>query len=318
LKKYLGYDKIFLTNAAASSVSEVFMDGIDLKAYAKINLHLDVLGIAENRYHKVDTVMQTVSLCDDVTVALSEGESHSISCNIESIPKDRKNLAWRAADIFFERIGEKRAADIKIFKRIPVAAGLAGGSTDAAAVFRGLNRLCGEPMTLSELCELGAALGADVPFCIVGGTLFADRYGDLLHPIAEMPSCHMVVACGKEGVSTPWAYSTLDSCFGGFAEGAYSPKDLSPLRRALEDGDILSVAENIYNIFERAIEPEREEVTAIKEVMLARGAYNAMMSGSGPSVFGIFPDEKTAKLAEDELKTQGVAAFYCNPVKNQI
>ncbi len=292
------------------------MKSINLKAYAKINLHLDVLGVADNGYHKVDTVMQTVSLCDDVEVTLSKGGCHSLRCNIADIPTDQKNLAWRAADIFFERTGIQDSADISIFKRIPVAAGLAGGSTDAAAVFRALNKLCGEPLTLGELCEAGARLGADVPFCIAGGTAFADRYGDVLHPIAEMPICHMVVACGKEGVSTPWAYSALDTRFGGFKDGRYIPRELSPLRRALDTADVTAVAENLYNIFESAIEPEREEVTFIKRIMREGGAYNAMMSGSGPSVFGIFPDENMARTVEARLKSADMAAYYCRPVEN--
>lgn len=290
------------------------MDSISVKAYAKINLHLDVISKAENGYHEVKTVMQTVSLCDDVEVALSNGESNSIYCNVSSVPTDSKNLAWRAAELFFERCNVSKKADIRITKRIPVAAGLAGGSTDAAAVFFALNELCGRPLSSDELFALGARLGADVPFCIAGGTHFADGYGERLHDYPAMPGCYIVVACGKDGVSTPWAYSTLDEKYGNFAEGAYSPRSTDELEVAMKNADIKQVASCIYNVFESAIEPHRPDVTRIKSVMLKHGAENAMMSGSGPSVFGIYTDEKKAKEATAELCNMGIDAFFTEPV----
>lgn len=291
------------------------MENIKLKAYAKINLHLDVLGIAENGYHKVDTVMQTVSLWDDVEISFCDGEKHSIECDHPSVPNNEKNLAWRAADLFLERIGKKGSVNIKIVKRIPVAAGLAGGSTDAAAVFRGMNILYGEPLSMEELCETGAALGADVPFCIAGGTKFADRYGDILHPFPKMPECCLVVACGKEGVSTPWAYKTLDTVYSGFTPESYTPKGIDGLREAIEKGSVREMAECMYNVFERAIEPEREEVTRIKRIMESCGVFRAMMSGSGPSVVGVFPDEIHAREAENTLIAEGFDAAFCKPIE---
>lgn len=290
------------------------MHKIDVKAYAKINLHLDVMGIAENGYHLVNTVMQTVSLCDDVEVSLNDTGVHSIECNIPGIPKDSRNLAWRAADIFFEKTGMSYGADISIVKRIPVAAGLAGGSADAAAVFIALNELCGKPLGEEELCEMSSKLGADVPFCIAGGAKFADRFGDVLHPFFELPDCFVVVTCGREGVSTPWAYARLDDNFGGFSDGTYTPRDISSLRDALNMGDLRGVCENMYNIFEGVIEKERAEVGMLRGIMLDSGAIGAMMSGSGPSVFGIFDDPKKAERARNAISDIGLEAFVCKPV----
>lgn len=296
------------------SERNVDMDKEIIKAYAKINLHLDVIGKAENGYHEVNTVMQTVSLCDEIEISLNRNGSHSIVCNSPAVPTDRRNLAWRAADLFFESVGESCFADIKITKNIPVAAGLAGGSTDSAAVFVGLNRLCGYPLTVDELLALGAKLGADVPFCMVGGTKFADHYGEVLHEFPSMPECFIVVACGNEGVSTPWAYSTLDGKYGDFAQGKYTPRDIAPLEAALREGNVEAMCKFLYNIFEVAIEPHRPQVSRIKELMRSHGAVGAMMSGSGPSVFGVFADEKAAVEATELLCAEGVDAFLATPV----
>ena len=285
-----------------------------IKAYAKINLHLDVTGIAENGYHFVNTVMQTISLCDDVEVVLTDAERHTISCTDKSLPTDEKNLAWRAADIFFERAAISKRTDIKITKRIPAAAGLAGGSADAAAVFIALNELSGYPLTEEELLLAGARLGADVPFCIAGGAKFADRFGDVLHDFPGMPDCYIVVSAGREGVSTPWAYSMLDTELAGFSEGAYSPRGMDALRTALEQRDLLGVSQNIYNIFEGVIEKERADVGVIRHKLTECGALGAMMSGSGPSVFGIFDDREKAEAAKDALLSFGFAAFVTEPI----
>ena len=286
--------------------TELYMTKVRLKAYAKINLHLDVVSKYGNGYHEVRTVMQTISLCDDVEVNLSENGENSIWCDIPSVPTDERNIAWRAADAFFEESGIRGGADIKIVKRIPMAAGMAGGSADGAAVLRALNKLCGYPLSEEALLSLGGRLGADVPFCIRGGTGYADGIGAVLHHFPEMP-------CGKEGVSTPWAYSMLDAKYSDFADGAYKPVAVEHLRDAFEAGNISDMARNMYNIFEGAIEPERPEVTKIKSLMIESGAIGAMMSGSGPSVFGIFDTEEGARSAAERLCGEGVAAFYAIP-----
>lgn len=290
------------------------MKEITLRAYAKINLHLDVTSKLDNGYHGVRTVMQTVSLYDDVTLELCGGEDISISCDVDWVPTDRKNLAFKAADSFFECCGFRKGVSIRIVKRIPAAAGLAGGSTDAAAVFLALNELCENPLGREELLELGARLGADVPFCIAGGIKYADGFGEKLHAFSKLPSCYFTVAVGKEGVSTPWAYGMLDEKFGNFNGDIYSPKSLSGLSDAVRSGDIREISANIYNIFESVIEPERSEVTFIKQELLKNGAEAAMMSGSGPSVFGIFKTESEAHRAAEALRQMGINAFAAEPV----
>lgn len=289
-----------------------------LKAYAKINLYLDVTSREENGFHRVNTVMQTLSLCDDIEISLNNRGSNSIVCDRADIPTDSKNLAWRAADIFFEAAKIDLRADIKISKRIPMAAGLAGGSADAAAVFIGLNELCDMPLSLEDLLSLGARLGSDIPFCIAKGTSFADGFGEHLHPIAPMPHCYIVVGCGKEGVSTPWAYSMLDKKHGDFAPQKYIPRSPEKLISSIEQGDVVAIAENIYNIFESTIEPERSEVTMIKSYMNDGGALGAMMSGSGPSVFGIFDRKEKAIDTLEKLKSAGVSAFLAEPTADNL
>ena len=153
-----------------------------------------------------------------------------------------------------------------------------------------------------------------MPFCIAGGARFADRFGDVLHPFFELPDCYIVVTCGRESVSTPWAYAKLDESFAGFAEGAYTPREISPLRNALEARDISAVCENMYNVFEGVIEKERAEVGMLRGIMLDSGAIGAMMSGSGPSVFGIFDDPKKAERARGAISDIGLEAFVCKPI----
>ena len=285
-----------------------------IKAYAKINLHLDVASRADNGYHEVRTVMQSVSLCDLVTVSLCEGNSINLTCDASGLPTDSRNIAYRAAELFFEHTGIVSGVAIDIAKRIPMAAGLAGGSTDAAAVLYALNVLCDKPLTDDELLMLGARLGADVPFCIACGTKYADGFGEKLHSFSKMPDCYFVVACAGEGVSTPWAYSALDAKYRDFKGGAYTPHSIEPLSDAMQKGSVVGVSQNIYNIFEGVISPERPMVSEIKETLLDNGALSAMMSGSGPSVFGIFKSKELADAASEVLSTKGIYGFVCEPI----
>ncbi len=283
--------------------------------YAKINLHLDMTGRREDGYHTVNTVMQSVSLCDEVTVTLREDERIFASCNIEGVPTDEKNLAVRAALLLREAVGRLFGAEIQIKKAIPMAAGLAGGSADAAATLVGLNRLLGEPCSVDKLCEIGSRLGADVPFCIVGGTRFADGKGDVLHSFPEMPDCAIVIACEGESVSTPWAYRRLDEIFGNFSETfGYVPKSMKPLKQALEDKNLRGIAETMFNIFEGPVLAERPVAAELRSLFLSSGALGAMMSGSGPSVFAIFASEQDAEKSVERLKEKGYRGFLCHPV----
>lgn len=285
-----------------------------VKAYAKINLHLDIRGIREDGYHDVETVMQTVSLCDTVTVTLRDDEKFTCECNVAGVPTDEKNIALKAARLFVRAVESNKGAHVKIEKNIPMAAGLAGGSTDAAAVLEALNRLYGNKLTAKELCALGSQLGADVPFCIVGGCAYSDGKGDILHSFPHIPDdTAFVVACGGEGVSTPWAYRLMDSVYNGFAD--YSPRGTKDLEEALLSDAPEAFAEHIFNIFEAPILKERPVAADIKALMKDCGARAAMMSGSGPSVFGIFKNTDDAKKAEKKIKERGYFAFFCLPVK---
>ena len=283
--------------------------------YAKINLHLDIVGRMSDGYHAVETVMQTVSLSDEITVLLDDREGFFASSNVEGVPTDERNIAVRAANLFCQRVGASLGGEIRILKQIPMAAGMAGGSADGAAVLRALNRLCGEPLSLEELCSLGARLGADVPFCIVGGIAYADGRGDVLHSFPSMPDGVIVAACEGEGGSTPWAYGLLDQRYGNFSSDCgYAPKGTERLRAALEKGELSLVCEEIYNIFEEPILSERPVAKEIREILVDAGAVGAMMSGSGPSVFGIFRGEIEAGEAQKALEKRGYRAYVCRPI----
>ena len=286
-------------------------------AMAKINLCLDVTGKRENGYHEIDGIMQSVTLCDHVTVGFEAGEKNEIRLTAEGnpdMPTDSRNLAYRAAERLLEAASVTGTVEIHIEKRIPMAGGLAGGSTDGAAVLRALNRLLPEPLSMETLCEIGARLGADVPFCVVGGAQRTRGIGDLLTPVPSMPICHIVIARRGEGVSTPWAYGKLDEIYADFSDRSLCPESgLDQLLRALEEGDLAGTCASIYNIFEDVVAKEKPDVTAIREEMLRHGALVSRMSGSGPSVFGIFDCEDAATAAKDALKSLGADAFICTP-----
>ena len=304
-----------------------------LTAPAKINLFLDITARRPNGYHEIAGVMQAISLCDTVTLEVTEptgmylcslgghtagAESITLTCTNPDLPADNRNLAWRAAEAFFAATGRGcKNLLIHIEKHIPAAAGMAGGSTNAAAVLVGLNDLFDRPMTPDQLCEVGVKLGADVPFCIRGGAMITEGIGEILTPITAMPTCELVVACGGEGVSTPAAYKALDALCGDFAPAAYTPRadELKALKTALWQGDLTNVCGAMFNLFEAVVLPERPVARQIKETLLEAGAITAMMSGSGPSVFGVFPQGNgAAERARDTLAAQGIPAWVCEPM----
>lgn len=288
------------------------------RANAKINLYLNVTGRRENGYHDIVSVMQTVSLCDLVTVGYTPSAHTKITLfasGNDAMPTDCRNLAWRAAEAYLGAIGQGGEVFLSIEKHIPMAAGLAGGSTDAAAVLRGLNRLCGNRLSLDRLCEIGAGLGADIPFCIVGGGARVEGIGDRLESVPAMPQCALVVACMGEGVSTPWAYGALDEKNGNFAQTSTADMRVERLIEAIGDGDIQGICDHTYNIFEQVVPQKQPYVDRLKAVMLEGGARVSMMSGSGPSVFGIFDSAENAQKTTDALRQMGAAAFACHPTK---
>ena len=308
---------------------------IQLHANAKINLLLDITGRRADGYHTITGVMQAVSLGDTVTVTVEDptdgmhlctlgprpgmAETITLTCSNPDLPTDHRNLAWRAAEAFFTATGcGCRRLTIHIEKRIPAAAGLAGGSTDAAAVLKALNQLFKRPLTDDRLCAVGLTLGADVPFCIMGGAQITEGVGEVLSPVPSMPACTLVIACGGEGVSTPAAYKALDGMYGGFEPTAYTPhlQTLEDLLTALRERDTEGVCTYLFNIFESAVLSERPVARAIKETLLASGAKAALMSGSGPSVFGIFEaGDPAAQRAREALEAQGILACVCEPVR---
>ena len=286
-------------------------------AYAKINLCLDVTGRRENGYHEIDGVMQSVTLCDEITVSFEEADGIEIVLTAEGnddMPTDERNLAYKAAARLLETAETTGRVEIHIKKRIPMAGGLAGGSTDGAAVLRGLNRLLPDPLSVSALCQIGSRLGADVPFCIVGGAMRTRGIGDLLTPVPSMPDCHIVISRRGEGVSTPWAYGKLDELYDNFRADAPRPSsDLERLLSGLECGDLEQICNTVYNIFEPVVSQLQSDVSALRSEMTKHGALISRMSGSGPSVFGIFRDEASAKTACAALRDMGADAFVCRP-----
>ena len=286
-------------------------------AYAKINLHLDVLDKREDGFHGVRTVMQTVTLADELTVSVKPSKKREISLRLlggGKLPCDSRNLAYRAAELFLDTTLIESAVDIRLNKRIPVAAGLAGGSADAAATLRALNRLFRKPLTEKKLLALAAELGSDVPFCLIGGTALCLGRGEIVERLPSGLNFNLVVAIADEHVSTPMAYSRLDELYDDFR----APRDseaqaaFDSLMSSIELGTL--VADKLYNIFENVIFKTCFEAESIKNSLLELGATHALMSGSGPSVYGIFNDKASAERAKDTLVSMGVNAYCAETV----
>ena len=283
---------------------------VSVNGYAKINLFLDIDSLRADGYHNILSIMQRISLCDTVTVSHTQSSEKNItlSCDRADIPCDSKNLAYKAANLF--PISGK--IEIHINKRIPMSAGLAGGSADAAATLIALNSLCDKPLSTDELCDLGAKLGADVPFCIKGGACLVKGIGEIMTPISSMPKYPLVIAKKGEGMSTPDAYHALDIKYSNFADYVPHSEQCKAIINCGNDDSVL--CDGLFNIFESVVESERHYVAEIKRIMLANGAIGAMMSGSGTSVFGIFQTEEDAVKAENILRDNGAEAFVCYPM----
>ena len=265
---------------------------VNIKGYAKINLFLDILGKMKNGYHSLFMIMQTVSLYDEITLDTCR-EGIELICSDRSLPTDEKNIAYKAAMVFFEKTGIKSGVKITIKKNIPVKAGLAGGSADAAAVIMGLNEIFGKPLNEREMCFLGLACGSDVPFAIKGGTCLSQGRGGLLSPLRSLPPYYIVVVKPGSDVQTSSAFAAADSV------RLFHP-DINEIAEICESGDYDTLLKKCENVFEQVIEvPERVE---IKRIMSEHGSLLSQMSGSGPSVFGIFENECDANKAAEKLK----------------
>ena len=258
---------------------------MDLKALAKINLGLDVLGRRENGYHDVRMVMQSVYLYDNVRLEAREEPGIELSSNLYYLPDDSGNIAYKAAQMMIEEFHLEGGVRITLDKHIPVAAGMAGGSSNAAAVLFGMNRLFGLELTRQELMERGVLLGADVPYCILRGTVLAEGIGEKLTVLPSIPKCAVLIAKPPVSVSTRVVYEALDS------KEIVKHPDIDGLIRALEEGSLKTVAACMGNVLEDVTIPKYPVIREIKQEMLEAGALNAMMSGSGPTVFGLFENK---------------------------
>lgn len=263
---------------------------IKLDAHAKINLALDICGLRDDGYHNVHMIMQSIELCDTIELEKTNGGIELCGSGV-SVPYDETNLAHRAAALFFSESEISGGVRINIFKRIPVCAGLGGGSADAAGVLCGLNDLYGKPLDTQRLMKIGAKLGADIPFCILGGTAVAEGIGDILTPVAKFGEYSTVIVKPPVGVSTAWAYGAL-------AENADdNHPDISAAVSAIERGSFDDFCPNCQNVFEKSVFERYPQIGDIKQKLLSLGADCAAMSGSGAAVFGIFKDESSAQDA---------------------
>lgn len=285
------------------------MSAITLPAYAKLNLTLDILGARPDGYHEMRTVMQSISLHDDVRVALTEGTEITCAVSGADLPCDEKNLAVRAALAFFRETGlAPRGVSITLKKRIPSEAGMAGGSADAAAVLRALRALCAPELSDDALCAVGARVGSDVPFCIRGGTQLAEGRGEVLTPLSPAPALYAAVCKPDFPISTPALFARVD----GVTLTRHPDTDAA--LAALETCDAAALCESVRNVFEEVLPPEQKSrIDAIKRALLSHGAHCAAMTGSGSAVFGLFSDEgacQAACAALADMRTQTFCAHF--------
>ncbi len=275
-------------------------------APAKINLTLDVVGKRDDGYHLIQTIMQAVDYADTVTVRLTKEAGIRLRVSDSRLPTDRRNTAWRAAAAFLDAVGEKgRGVEIAVQKAIPMEAGLAGGSADAAGVLTALNRLMDTRLTPDELCSIGEAVGADVPFCVLGGAASAEGIGTILSPLPSMPPCWLVIAKPDRGVSTAEAYRLVDR-----AEIPRRPRP-GAVADALCAGDLDTIGRELCNVFETAL--ALPEVAQIEEIMRQFDTLGCRMTGSGSAVYGIFEGKTDAQRCARRLKEEVAAVQICRP-----
>ena len=278
-------------------------------AFAKINLTLDVLGKRDDGYHDLKSVMQTVSIRDDIEIDIGTGKPWTFSCDKDNIPTNEKNLAWKAAKVFFDATGkDPDGVAIRITKRIPSEAGLGGGSADAAAVLRALNRHYDNPFSILALAELGSTVGSDVPFCTLCGTALVEGRGERLRKLPDMPDTFFVVCKPEFSISTPELYRKLDD-----SVIARRP-DHSAMESALLAGDIGKVAQNLVNVFDPVVTKEHLELNYIKSIFNSYGAIGYQMTGSGSALFALVPSFEYAAVICNMLRDNYPQVFIAKPV----
>lgn len=290
------------------------MNQIRLKALAKINLGLDVLRRKEDGYHEVKMIMQTINLHDQIYMRKIEEDEIRIRTNLYYLPNNENNLAYKAAKMLKDEFNLPGGVSINLKKVIPVAAGMAGGSSDAAAVLFGMNKMYGLKLSMQELMDRGVKLGADVPYCIMRGTALAEGIGEKLTKLPAMPKCHILIAKPPINVSTKFVYENLHA-------NDLKPEDHPPVDaqiEALKEGNLEKLVANMGNVLERVTVPEYPVINEIKQMMLDSGALGSMMSGSGPTVFGIFTSYNKAKETYEKIEKSGLSKqIYLTTPYNQ-
>lgn len=287
------------------------MHSVLLKARAKINLTLDVVGRREDGYHDVRMIMQTINLYDTLYIRKSNQNKIALRTNLKWLPTDERNLVYRAAQMLKENMNLKQGIYMELNKVIPVAAGLAGGSSDAAAALVGINRLLGLQLSRDTLMEIGKQLGADVPYCILRGTALAEGIGEKLTPLPPLPNCYIVLAKPNVRVSTAEIYKNLD------IKKISSRPDTEAMIESIRADKIEHVAEGLCNVLETVTIPRYPIIQELKEFFIRKGALGAVMSGSGPTVYGIFETKKRAREAAYQLKYKNMArTVFCTSLFN--
>ena len=290
------------------------MNQMRLKALAKINLGLDVLRRKEDGYHEVKMIMQTINLHDQIHMKKIEEDEIRVRTNLYYLPTNENNLVYKAAKMLKDEFNLPGGISINLKKVIPVAAGMAGGSSDAAAVLFGMNKMYGLKLSMQELKDRGVKLGADVPYCIMRGTALAEGIGEKLTKLPAMPKCHILIAKPPINVSTKFVYENLHA-------NDLKPEDHPPVDaqlEALKEGNLEKLVANMGNVLERVTVPEYPVINEIKQLMVDNGAMGAMMSGSGPTVFGIFTSYAKAKEAYEKIEQSGLSKqIYLTTPYNQ-
>lgn len=287
------------------------MDRISLKALAKINLGLDVVRRREDGYHEVRMIMQTIHLYDKLDIVKRKEPGIGIKSNLSYVPTNESNLVYKAGKLLIDEFGITEGVSVDLNKRIPVAAGMAGGSTDAAAMLYGMNRMFELGLSQKELMERGVKIGADVPYCLMRGTALAEGIGEKLTQLPPMVKCPVLIAKPQISVSTKFVYENLK-----LNENTVHP-DINQLVTDIKNKDLQAIASHMGNVLETVTIPAYPVIADIKEKMMESGAVNAMMSGSGPTVFGLFDDEETAKRAYQTMQKSGLAKqIYLTSIYN--
>ena len=274
------------------------MDKLQLKAYGKINLGLDVIRKRPDGYHDLDMIMQMVDVYDDVIIEKKAGEEIVVKADAAVLSNGKDNLAYMAAKMLFDEFGIKSGVEITIHKRIPIAGGMAGGSSDCATTLIGINEMFNLGLSKQQLMERGVKLGADVPYCVLGGTAIARGIGEVLTPLPTPPQCHVIIAKPPISVSTAYVYGHIRP------DELTKRPDIEQMTLAIKEQDLNKLSDLLYNVMEEVTVSEYPVIEKLKSIMLENGALNSIMSGSGPTVFGLFDDREKAQAAMKALDSK--------------